>query len=480
MYGLIVAIAVFATAIFASVLGCESTVAEASSAPIITVDCETGWVPSVMVTLDFDPSVPASARHYAVGKKLGESYTGNKRLYTTPFSVDLEGDVYVRAYYNDAEGAERYVEKKISNVDRTAPSIGDSVVKPDGSIDVDLDVTVDLTSENTLFLRVKLYDALSGIKKGYIAELTKYDDETAGMLERLAESSEVYGGDITALLGRSATIVAVDYAGNIKRFQLSLGGYNESIIREYRQKYAAIDFSEYSEGGADEVRRAFSRLSLELTARNIDNTTARTLAHEADEAIAGALTVTKTVSSKPSSDMILDFSIQADTDKLDVKKGEALTLDIYKSSFDGSESVYSAAGVASGYHSYDVFTFGIGIRSSEGDVNILKSLPVTVSIPNGRFPVQVYRISQDGSLVKLSSTIDEDNMTVTFYTDRAGDFTIVGVKPYEQERGAGITVDGKFYSVDLILTAVGIVVGVAVAAGVITFVIMYIIKRRRR
>lgn len=446
--------------------GSTATIAEASTAPTISVDNETGWVKSVMVTIDYDESSPQSRRYYAVGKMVGETFTGTKKLYTVPFSVDTEGDVYIRAYYYDSENIEYYVEKKISNIDKTAPLCGTT------------EVTVDLTKEATLFLTVNLSDALSGVKTAYI------DLATQIPLEVQAEAGgRTYGADVTRILGRDVQLVVEDYAGNRISQPVSLvfGQYYEDVIRKYRAKYSAIDFDEYTEVGINQINQTFSRLSFELTARrtvNADNTQTVALTQEADSAIEGALKTTTKIESKPENGMFLDFKASVIAGRVLMKKGDTLNVTVKKSVFENDTAIAEALGNASEYAHYGVYAFNLDFSSAEGEQITLNLLPVTVSIPNDRFPIQVYSISADGTITRLQSTINEDDMTVTFYVDEGGDFAIIGVEPYTPERGKGLTIGDKFYSLELILTAVGIIVGVALLSGVITFTILKLRSRK--
>lgn len=466
---IICVVAIAIAMMFCAMTGKDGEIASAEelTAPTISVDNETGWVKSVMVTIGYSQSSPVSRRYYAVGKTVGEMFTGQKKLYTNPFNVDTEGDVYVRAYYYDSENVEYYVEKKISNIDKTVPTCGDA------------DVRVDLTNEETLFLTVNINDALSGVKSAYI------DIAKPIYLELQAVAGgKTYGADVTSLLGRNVQIVVEDQAGNrvVKQTSLVFGAYYENVIKTYRQKYVEIDFDEYSDVGANKINQAYSKLSFELTANrtvNADNTQTVELAREVDVAIEGAVKTVTTVESKPENGMFVDFKASASAGYATIKKGDTLNVIVKRSVFENDTAVSEALGSASEYKSYGVYAFYIEFNSAEGDEITLNKLPITVSIPNDRFPVQVYSIGEDGTVTRLQSSINEDDMTVTFYVDDGGDFAIIGVEPYTPERGKGITVGDKFYSLELILTAVGIIVGVALASGIITFTVLYFIKRKK-
>ncbi len=440
-------------------------VAEAYSAPQIIVDESDAWRSSVRVEIVWDESQPESERYYAVGVESKDAFTGIQKKYTMPFDVTDE-DVCVRAYYKDADGRSTYVRKEIKNVDKMPPNAA--------TMEESALLTVDLRSESPFFLKIVLRDDRSGIARGYLEE---YGDE---LTKQTDGGANMYGVDVTPYLGMKVTVVAVDNAGNRSTYGVSLGGFEEDIIRRYSQKYASLDLDEYSDDGRAAIDEAFDRLSRELTARSTDNSTALALAREVDNAIVGKITVTKVVTEKPDNDMILDFGVNADITSVDVKKGENLTLSVGKSTIAGSDAVKNALVNASGYKSNKVYAFALSLKNGSEDVALKSKIPVTVSIPSAVFPVQVYAVTADGAINQLSCTIDESAGTVTFYVDSFGDFAMIGITPYVAERGKGIEIDGKFYSLKLILTAVGIVVGVSVGGGVITFIVLNIVKKKKQ
>lgn len=426
-----------------------------SSAPTITVTPENGYSKNVMVTINWPVGV--SYKYYKV---IVDGVEQAKKAYTAPFSLTDEGTVMVLAYYYEG-GKESYVTKKITNVDKTGPN--------DESIRESIRVIVDLRSSTPAKISLRVRDALSGISKVYIkgfgTEFTRTD-------------LNVYEVDATQRLGTTVTIVAVDNAGNQTEFTYSLTGYDRNKIEYYSSTYRSLNVNAYDESAWNALLNAYDRLSNLMTSQNSASGTIQTYAQEVDSAIEGKHQVSVTLKSVIdglSNDFEGEVAIGATT----VKKGGKINLLIDKVSLSEgelTEKMTIGATIAK-FPAYEGFAFNIALTDSKGaPITVINQYSVSLTIPGVNKLAKVY-YDNGGTITQLSSTIE--NGIITFNAEGGGNFYFIVEKELEEEQGKGLTIAGKFYPMNLLLIAGGIILGAIILVGVLTPIIYKVVKDKK-
>lgn len=426
-----------------------------SIAPTISVTPSTGYSKNVMVTLEWPQGV--SYKYYRLVVN-GKEQT--KIAYTVPFSVESEGTVIVRAYYYE-NGSENYVTKTIDNVDKTPPTAS--------SIEESIMVKVDLMSSTPVTLSLKARDARSGIKRVYLknfgSEFTLVDTNT-------------YLLDVTNRLGTNVTIVAEDNAGNSTDYNYPLNGYDKTKIDHYSSIFLGLDKNEYDEEGWESLLHQYNRLSNLISASSMDSGKIQSYSQELDRAIEGKYQVKVTLNNIISG-LNNDFKVDIITGETSVKKGGKINVAIDKIDYSDAEineKITVGATIAK-YPNYDGYGFNVRLSNRNGEpITIYNQFSISLTIPGSNNLAQVY-YEDEGVLTQLSSSIE--NGVITFNSMGYGNFYFIVEKEVETEQEKGLTIAGKFYPLDLLLIAGGIILGAIVLVGILTPIIYKAVKIKK-
>lgn len=435
-----------------------------SSAPRITLSPESGYSQNVMVTITWPEGV--SNRYYRL---ITPQAVGNKRTYTAPFGVTTEdwegglvaeGEVIVRAYYYK-DGKETYVDKEITNVDTTPPPV--STVKES------IRLTVDLTSDTPAVLSLRAVDAKSGIKKVYLkhfgTEFTLKDRNT-------------YYLDVTNRLGSTVYVVLEDYASNRSEYTYTLTGFDKDRINFYSQKFKSIDPAEYDQFGYNELLIQYERLSNLLSSSSSLSSDILSYSQALDDAILGKYNVSFKLLSTIGG-FAADFKFDVPVGATSILKGgrlyfEGSKIDLPQNKLDENVSV---VGTISKYRNYDAYPFTLQVKDVNGTIlNLQREIKVTLTLP-GRDRIAKVYYEENGVITQLSSEIN--NGQITFITKGTGNFYLIVDKKVEEDKGPGLIIGGLFFPQNVLLIAGGIILGSLILVGVITPIIVKLIKNKK-
>lgn len=428
-----------------------------STPPTITVTPQTGYSQNVMVTLSWPQGV--SNRYY---KLIVNGNEHPRTIYDAPISIVDEGKVEIRAYYYK-DGIETYVSKNITNVDNTPP-VENSILET-------IRFKVDLTSDTPALLSVKPHDGKSGIKRVYLKGFgTNFHTGNNGV--------GVYSLDVTERIGMNVGIVVEDNAGNTTDYNYPLNGYDKEKIVYYSNEYKKLNSSDFESVAWSELLNSFSRLSNVLSSPTSTGGDISTYAKEVDGVLSGKNEVKVTLI-----DIIdglsNDFTASVPVLGTSVKKGGKINLSVNKigvSEDEFNEKISVGAAIAK-FPSYKGYGFNLNLTDRDGqEVTIYNQMSVSLTIPGTNKLANVYQ-EKDGVLVQLSSSIE--NNVLTFQLESDGNFYLIVETDPPKEQGAGLTIGGKFYSLNLLLITGGIILGAMVLAGIITPLIYKLVKNKK-
>ncbi|MBQ8178597.1 MAG: hypothetical protein IJ033_05315 [Clostridia bacterium] len=426
-----------------------------SSAPTITITPENGYSQNVMVSIVW----PIGVSYYSYRLVVNGTELPRK-TYTVPFSIDDEGTVAVQAYYY-ADGVETYVTKSVTNVDKTAPS--------ETSIAESIRAKVDLTSTAPVVLSLRVLDAKSGIKKVYLknfgSEFTLSDINT-------------YSMDVTPRLGTNITVVAEDNAGNKVEYSYPLNGFDRNKIEYYSETFQTLNSNTYDSYGWSEVLNAYNRLSNLMGSQDTTSGKIAEYAQAVDDAISGNHNVKVTLS-EIIDGLSNDFKAEVGIGATSVKKGGKLNLTVKKINYSEAElnEKMTIAATIAKFPAYSGYGFNLKLSAADGsDVTIYNRYNVSLTIPDSNKLAKVYYES-DGILTQLSATID--NGVITFSAEGDGNFYLIVEKTKVEEQGKGLMIGEKFYSMELLLIAGGIILGAIILVGVLTPLIYKLVKDKK-
>lgn len=442
---------------------CGATAEAAEAFPEIVlsrIPSEGEYVSSVSVTINWN-----GYDGYKYGIIYGDA-AEQKYDYKGPFEVTYEGEVRIYAYYYDENGDIMSVSAQIDCIDSTPPYFS-------GGVSFD----VDFSEGRGVWVEVSARDNLSGVATVYVSAADGGDDKILTLVDG---ANATYAGDCSGY-GDFIRITATDRAGNSASTEYDLRQLDADKIAEYMQIYSGLDPERFTTDGWIEVQAAFEALenALEAGASN----TSELASCEQRLLLArgyGVKVVTRytDVSDSVPTGLSVQNVNQASTDAL---IGSELILTIGKVTSASEEEVQDSerlAATLSGYKNPVVSAFNLSLISGTQSVNIGEPLVVTVNLPSVSSVAKIYRYSS-GALRQISSSITSGR--ITFTVDQSGDFYLVGDDERAQpEEEKGLSIGDKFFPASVLWTAGGIVAGVAVAAGVIAFTVLYVKNKRAK
>ncbi len=388
---------------------------------------------------------------------------GNEQVrqpYTTPIEINTEGEVKVLAFYN-VGGVEHYETETVAMVDATPPT--------SSSIHESIKTTVDLTGERVLTLSVKPFDARSGIKKvylkNYLSEFTLTDVKT-------------YSLDATERIGTSVTIVAEDYAGNTVEYAYSLSGFDREKIAKYSALYKSLNSDHYDATAWLEVTKAFERLSFLMSSQDSLSSEILVYSQTLEKLVEGKHSVNVKI------DEIIDglsndFKAEFNQGSTNLKKGGTVNVGVSKVRLNETElqEKFKISSTIAAFPAYQGYAFNLTLKDVNGvSVTVYDYYKVSLSIPAVNKLAKVYG-EENGTIKQLSAEIKDG--VITFRAKSAGNFYLI-VEDEVVERGEGLTIGGKFFPLNVLLIAGGIMLGVIVLTAVVTPITVSIIKKKRR
>ncbi len=393
---------------------------------------------------------PDTLKYYKVTTSSGDIET---REYTAPFTVSINNSTVSAIYYDSESGAERQVDVVVSYIDTTAPS-SEMLMK-------NLVILCDITEEKPFSITVTISDSESGINSVYLnsgEELTRIIDNT--YMIRLQTYSDF-------------TIYAVDNVGNSSNFMYSYGSFDNETVATYNEIYLSLDSSIYSDTGWTAVEKACSAFSLYMFSATQSSSYIAELCRDIDTAVKGDITISTIISSTPDGFSVVEFEVPAASTNLLL--GDKATITISKLSQTTAtidEYILQCAALAN-YNEYRGYSVALKITDSAGEtVQISGDILIKFLMPTGYEFAEIYTVNEQGELTQLTSNV-LDGWLVVNATD-LGEFYAV-CKYVEIDYGSGIWIGDYFYSTGLILSAVGITLGV----GVVIFVAGMVIVRMR-
>ncbi len=426
-----------------------------SPAPTITITPESGYSQNVMVSIVW----PVGVSYYSY-RLVVNGVELPRKTYTVPFSVEEEGTVVVQAFYYE-DGVETYATKSVTNVDKTSPN--------SSSIAESIRVKVDLTSTTPIVLSLRAMDAKSGIKKVYLknfgSEFTLSDINT-------------YSMDVTPRLGTNVTVVVEDNAGNKVEYGYPLNGFDRNKVEYYSETFQSLNPNVYDSYGWSEVLNAYNRLSNLMGSQDTTSGKIAEYAQAVDDAIVGNHNVKVTLNDSIEG-LSNDFKAEVAVGVTSVKKGGKLNLAIQKINYSEAElnEKMSIAATIAKFPAYSGYGFNLRLTASDGsDVTIYNKYNVSLTIPDSNKLAKVYYES-DGILTQLSSSIADG--VITFSAEGNGNFYLIVEKAQEEDKGAGLMIGDKFYSLELLLIAGGIILGSIILVGVLTPLIYKLVKNKK-
>lgn len=458
--------AVFAVAMFLAVPDGEAAAEEYASAPFIVVSGAPesgGYVGSVNIAIEWNGFEPLG---YGIRRADGAE---SSYAYTGPFEFSSEGSYTIYAYYY--EGADvRSVSVNVDYIDSTAPYFS-------GEVSMD----VDFSMGRGAYIAVTVGDALGGIARVYVSSA---EGETLFSLvdgSTASEETNIYASDCLDAGAEYLYITAEDVAGNTATTGYDMRQLDRAKIREYLSVYAALDAERFTTAGRAELESAFEELesALEAGGTNTSDITAaeQRVARAMGSGVSVVTRYTDTSDGIPSGLSVPDIDISDSGVVIgdDVVLSIGAVTSISQEELDNNLRSVSAI---SGYRDPIVSAFTLSLTTGDQNIPLGSPLAVTVNMPSSAAVAKVY-IYSGGAMRQLSSSITQGR--ITFYTSEMGDFYLVG----DDERAGGdeepgLTIGDRFFPASVLWTAGGIVLGVAVIAGVTAFLILYFRNKKTK
>lgn len=365
--------------------------------------------------------------------------------YKGSIEITTEGEVQILVYYYE-DGAEKSVIQVVDNVDKTGPNL--AVMQDTASI------VCNTMAEDPVVFLIKATDRLSGIKRVYF--------KTGGELAKL--DNGYFSAPIMDMY--SFTVVAEDKAGNTAEYIYNNNYFDYETLKASNLKFLALDRADYTIEGWANVEKACNALSMLLLDELAQSSDIAQKAREIDSAITGTITVTNRIGDIPAG---LDGGIvfRLDPAATDALKGENVTI-----LFSGAHNadLSSKAGTQSGFSKRKVYAFSLALHGESAEVNLNGSMGFDMPLPESATDAKLYA-NVGGELVELVSEIKDGRVFAS--TSTLGDMYLVA------ERGdeGGFYIGAKFYSWKIIGITAGIIAGVCLAGGAVTYIIM---KKRAR
>lgn len=420
--------------------------------PTVTFSVTEGYAKTVTATVDW-------AGYDVTDEKINCSYeifygdkSEGRKKYKSPLQIEREGSVTVRAYYSP-NGEETYIEETTTKVDRTGP--------PDGVMRESFRLNIDLMSERALWISVRVYDVLSGVKSvklhtGQVFEL--YDKD----LYRLTVTDR-----------NNFRIVAEDNVGNETTFQYSNPNFDYESVWKYAKLYQSLNASDYSAAGWAAVQSAFRSLGAYYNEINPQTSILSERKRAVERAIEGKLSVTVRLTEFLDGFGSFTFDIPAEVPNL--LKGDSVNVRLSGGKGILAEVLQKCkkeAGVSGGVaHSVSIL-----IANGEGErvaLNGQYSFTFRMTEPVGKAVVYYY----DGQNAIQVDSVTDGNGAVTVTANAEGNFIVVAaVGSQKEDLPAGFYVGKNYYQ----WKWVGGAIGVIVATCVIVFFGLYFILRRVR
>ncbi|HOB64679.1 MAG TPA: hypothetical protein PKH08_05960 [Clostridia bacterium] len=406
--------------------------------PTVTLST-TEYAQSVTVHISWGPNHdnPFVVKKYALITATNTVYDD----YEQPVIIDMEGEIELRVYYLE-NGEQKYITQTIGNVDKTPPSL--TVMQDTADVIVDIKAAA-----NPVMFRIKATDMLSGIKSVYF--------KTGGNLTRIENG--YYAAPIIDM--KTFTVVAEDNAGNKAEYFHNNDKLDFDTIKEYNQKFLALNRSEYASGGWAAIEDACDALSMLLMDPMAQSSDIAVAARRIDTAITGEIRVTNSIAAiPPGLDGGVSFSLPPSA--TDALKGEKITIVFGKASGD---SLSETAGKASGINKRKVYAFSISLRGDSNAVSLTGGMSFNMPLPQGAVGGKIY-VSDGGQLKELSCEVEGGRIYAV--TTAVGDFYLVA----EMGGNEGLYIGGRLYTWGILGATAGIIVGVCGAGFLVTYFVL--------